>query len=235
MNQNLFVIGDVHGCLPKLEELLKHWNPDNQQLVLLGDLIDKGEDSLGVILKAMKLKEDFGAVIIGGNHEKMFVDFLRDPNNKPQHYYSSGGRETIRSLYSGQDYASKYLPETVAKLIEDNFKEEVKFVRSLPDYWEAGDYLFVHAGVDFSKNNWRDTTRTQFRWIRDPFHKGLNQTGKTIVFGHTPTYILHKDRDNCGIWISSCQTKIGVDGGAVEGGLLLGLAISENGYEVYKV
>jgi serine/threonine protein phosphatase 1 len=230
--KEIFVIGDIHGCMTKFNELLQYWDPDHQQLVILGDLIDRGKDSLPVILKCMELKEELGAIIIGGNHDEMFLNWLENPNQQATYYYKQGGQETIRSFFNGQDYASTLLPETIANLIHEQFQHVVNFLKELPDYYEQGNYVFVHAGVDLECSNWKDTSKSDFRWIRKPFHVAENKTGKIFVFGHTPTYKLNPDK-SCNPWISSCQTKFGIDGGAVFGGLLLGLLIKEDCYEVY--
>lgn len=232
MENELFVVGDIHGCLSKFEELLKNWNPDNQQLVSLGDLVDRGEDSLGVIHRVMKLQKEYGAVVVGGNHEQIFLDWLRKPTVTAHYYYGLGGRETILSFLKHKNYKGEFEAFEMAQWILKYFPEEMKFIRGLPDYWEWENYLFVHAGVDLSKEDWRETDPQEFRWIRDKFHHGENKTGKTIIFGHTPTFNLHPDK-SCGVWIPECQTKIGLDGGAVFGGLLLGLLIKDDAYEVY--
>lgn len=230
--QELFAIGDPHGCLGKLETLLQNWNPDRQQLIILGDLMDRGSDGLGVLRLAMKLHTEYGAVIVGGNHEDLFLDFIDDPNEDPLLYINQGGRENLRSFFDGKDVASRFLPETVAKMMKEQYADEIAFVRGLPNYYEAGKYVFVHAGVDLIKSDWRETRPFDFRWIRGRFHHGKNETDKIFVFGHTPTSDLNTD-GNCGIWVSKCRTKFGIDGGAVFGGYLLGLLITDKAYEVY--
>ncbi|WCF11636.1 metallophosphoesterase (plasmid) [Paenibacillus thiaminolyticus] len=232
MISDIFAVGDPHGCLNKLNELLTHWNPDKQQLVILGDLIDRGKDSFGVIKLAMKLQKEYGAVILGGNHEDLFLDWIDNPTEEPLFYFNQGGRETIRSFFDDQNYADLFLPDTLAKMMNDHFSDEILFIRNLPNYFEAGNNVFVHAGVNLYRKDWRTSSRQDFRWIREVFHTANNETGKTFIFGHTITATLNADQ-SCGIWMSDCQTKIGIDGGAVFGGYLLGLLITDVGYEVY--
>ncbi|MBA9087288.1 putative MPP superfamily phosphohydrolase [Fontibacillus solani] len=78
----LFVIGDIHGERKMLETLLKFWMVDSQLLVFLGDLVDRGPDSYGVIHIARKLRDEYGAVVLGGNHESYFLEFLDNPEDK---------------------------------------------------------------------------------------------------------------------------------------------------------
>lgn len=222
----IFAISDIHGEEEKARKLLNHWNPDREQLVLLGDLVDRGENSLGVILLAMELQQKYGAKVIGGNHDDMLLDWIDDPNGQLDMYYPQGGIQTINSFFD-QNIAMRKLPEHIATLMKEQFPNELEFLRSLPNYYEQGKHVFVHAGVNLAYEDWKNTSDIDFRWIRHLFHYGRNDTGKVFVFGHTPTRNLNPDRSH-NVWISPCQTKIGIDGGAVYGGLMHGLRINED-------
>lgn len=231
MTKPFFVIGDVHGCFPALKQLLTYWNPDTEQLIFIGDLIDRGEHSRDVVQLAMKLKKEYGAIVIGGNHEEMLLEWLDAPMQHASFYYMVGGEKTLASFYSSQ-LVQTILPEKLAERLQQDYPEEIDFLRSLPDYIEDKQYLFVHAGINLEITNWKNSGTRYFRTIREPFHYGANKTGKTIIFGHTPTRKLHQDkRDD--IWISACKTKIGIDGAAVYGGKLHGLHIQGN--EEYQI
>lgn len=221
----LFVIGDVHGERLKLERLLQEWKPDSEQLVLLGDLVDRGPDSYGVVKLARALHETYGAVIIGGNHDQMLLDWLAAPEYR--YYYSQGGRETIDSFFK-ESLTFTYYPHHVAKRFLDTFPEEIAFLKELPDYFEWGDFACVHAGVDLTYLDWRETSSVDFKWIREDFHYGTNLSNTTFVFGHTPTKSLNANQSD-DVWVSTCGTKIGIDGGAVFGGLLHGLKLHADG------
>lgn len=233
MTQQSFVIGDVHGCYTKLEKLLTYWNPDSQQLIFVGDLIDRGEHSRDVVQLAMKLQQEYGAAVIGGNHEDMLLEWLNAPRQHASFYYKVGGKETLASFYN-KKMTQNESPVKLAEQMQQDFHEEIEFLRSLPDYIEHNEHLYVHAGVNLDLANWKYSGRQFFRTIREPFHEGENETGKTIVFGHTPTRRIHPDkRDD--IWTSGCQTKIGIDGAAVFGGKLHGLHVKGNGeYQLYS-
>lgn len=222
--ENVFAIGDIHGKLHMFKEMLKQWNPDNQQLVLLGDLIDRGEDSYGVVRLAQELSKKYGAKVLTGNHEELFLSWLDTPDSEVELYYPQGGRETIDSfLEPGMTFS--HSPQHIANLIKTKHGEEISFLEGLPYYYEWNDFVFVHAGVDLLCSDWKDTRTSDFCWIRRDFHFKSNHTGKTFVFGHTPTRMLNPDkRDD--IWLSPCKTKIGLDGGAVFGGELHGLLLT---------
>lgn len=227
MADHAFIIGDVHGCLSRLEQLLTCWNPDSEKLFFIGDLIDRGENSYGVVQLAMKLHTEYGAVVIGGNHEEMFLEWLDAPLNHASYYYPRGGQATISSFLD-EDRFHSLSPIDLSNQLFQGFPEEIKFFESLPDYVEYENYIFVHAGIDPSRRDWKDTGTMFFRSIREPFYTKKNETGKVVVFGHTPTRRIHPNKSD-DIWISSCETKIGIDGGAVFGGMLHGLHVKENG------
>lgn len=217
-----FVIGDIHGELEKLDTLLSQWNVDNERLVFLGDFVDRGPNSYGVVERVRQLHEAYGADVVGGNHDQMLLDWLERPES--YYYYGQGGGKTIDSFF-GESLTHLYTPDHLAKRIKKEFPETIAFLEGLPNYLEWRDFVFVHAGVDLTYLDWRETNKPDFRWIREDFHYKPNKTGKTILFGHTPTFYLNKDK-SFDVWVSPCGTKIGLDGGAVFGGNLHGLKIN---------
>lgn len=227
-----FVVGDVHGCYDSLVALLEHWNPKTEQLILLGDLVDRGRKSLDVLHLAMRLKEEHGAIILGGNHEDLFLDWLNEPEDEG-FYYDLGGRETIDSFFEN-NLTFQRSPEQLAKLIKEGFPDVVAFLKERPSFYETSHYIFVHAGIDFNFSDWKNASDSTFKWIRERFIYGKNETGKTIIFGHTPTHLLNQDKSD-GVWISPCGTKIGIDGGCVFGGKLHGISIHNDERHMYSV
>lgn len=225
--EELFVVGDIHAERRKAETLLTQWNPDRQRLVLLGDLIDRGEDALGTILLAINLKEKYGAKIVQGNHDALLLAWLNEPEVEKELYYPQGGMETIHSFFD-RKITFTHTATYIAGLMQKQFEEEINFLKNLPLYYEHGKYVCVHAGVNLAYQDWKYTSDNDFLWIRTPFHYGRNDTGKTFIFGHTPTPKLNSDK-GCQVWISPCGTKYGIDGGAVFGGLLHGLVVNDEG------
>ncbi|WCK57177.1 metallophosphoesterase family protein (plasmid) [Aneurinibacillus sp. Ricciae_BoGa-3] len=227
--ERLFVIGDIHGKRHTLELMLSKWNPDKERLVLLGDLIDRGEDSYGVIQLAQRLREEYGAIVLRGNHEGMLLDWMENPYEQLEAYYPQGGRETLYSFFD-TDITYTRLPSEIVKQLKTYFTEEIQFLKSLPYYYEWNQYLLVHAGVNLNLKDWKNSNQLDFTWIRKPFHYGKNETGKIIIFGHTLTKNLNSDNSK-GIWVSPCQSKIGIDGGAVFGGYLHGIVLDKEGIQ----
>lgn len=116
-----------------------------------------------------------------------------------------------------------------AQAVLEKASDLVEFIRKMPFVLETDKYIFVHAGIELDLDDWHDTSDYQKVWIRAPFHEGDNRTGKTIVFGHTPTfYLFHAKPGISQLWQTS-DGKIGMDGGAVYGGVLHGLLLDDSG------
>ncbi|WP_407856187.1 metallophosphoesterase family protein [Enterococcus hailinensis] len=223
--EQVFVIGDIHGEYDLFQTMLKNFQPEMQQLILIGDLNDRGPKSKDCWLLAMELVKKYQAIYLRGNHEQYFLEFMAAPEDWFPSYLHNGGKETIESLLH-KGATEEYSPTEIVMLIRSHYKEMLQFLEGLPFYCEWGKYLFVHAGVDLTKA-WMETAKSDFLWIREPFHQGKNNTGKIIVFGHTITPMLYGDMQTTALWQS--DGKIGIDGGAVFGGSLHGVVFNQTG------
>lgn len=230
MDKMYFVFSDVHGCYNEMKEMLKLWDRQNEKLIYLGDMVDRGYNSLGVIKTMMELKKQYGnqVVILMGNHDEMFTDWLfLDPFSRSMNYYN-GLHETIKSFY--QNDKMKFQKDTRkqrADYIKRNFPDVVQFIRDLPLYYEIETSIFVHAGINLKNTQWKEEKQSLL-WIRDEFFYSPIKSKKRIFFGHTPTQFLNKDKSN-DIWVSKYGDKIGIDGGCVFGGQLNGVKINRDG------
>lgn len=233
MKKEIFAIGDVHGQINLFQEMLTHWNEATQQLLLIGDLGDRGENPKACFVLANELVEEKGAIWLKGNHEEMLLDFLEHPEDNYDLYLLNGGMQTLETfLHPGLN--DEYSPTEIAMLMISHYPTLKERLKNLPLYFEWGDFVFVHAGVDLSKKDWKKTNPRDFVWIREPFHTMKNKTGKTIVFGHTLTPALYGDNKTTDLWIQ--DNKIGIDGGAVYGGALHGVVFdSEKLLQDYKL
>lgn len=195
-------VADIHGEGHRLIRLLREANyePDCDRLFLLGDYIDRGRNSRLTVELARNLQRD-GAVALLGNHEYVCLQVAQGRRYQNEHWQgdyvhwvSQGGDTTVRD-YNGMP------PDSVLAWFEN-----------LPLYHEEPDCILVHAGlrpgVPLSQQNAEDMV-----WIRKEFHEGYR--GKTVVFGHTPTRLLHGKWEP---WYG--VDKIGIDTGAVWGGCL---------------
>lgn len=196
MNSNrIFAIGDIHGCLDKLQGLMKILpiDPGQDTLVFVGDYIDRGPASREVIDYVLDLKVKISNIVfLMGNHEKMFLDYLNHIN--PYLFILNGGQKTIEA------YSKKgrfLLPP-----------DHHDFLGSLRLIYETEEYIFVHAGL-LPGVPLTDQKPEDILWIREAFFCSMYDFGKKIIFGHTPfTEPL------------VIENKIGIDTGAVYGNKL---------------
>lgn len=226
MKPYVYAIGDIHGEEKIFRQLLSDFDQEMHQLVLMGDLLDRGFKSKQCLLLGKELAEKYHAVYLMGNHEDLFLSFLKDPEGYFFNYLLNGGRYTIDSLLH-EGATKEYSATEISMMIRSRYKDLVKFLKKLPLYYEWHDYVFVHAGVNLALKNWRHTSNRDFVWIREPFHTGKNNTGKTIVFGHTPVQNLFVDNTVTKLWQQ--DKKIGMDGGGVYGGSIHGVIFSDKG------
>lgn len=172
-----FAIGDVHGCLEKLKALLHHcqrFAADRRaRFVFVGDYVDRGRDSKGVIELLQRFQHERRDVIcLRGNHEAMMIEaaFSPDPRSMGQ-WLVNGGGATLASY--GVDHPADVPPS------------HLKWIASLPFSFDDGRRFFVHAGVNPSLPLDAQSEEDQV-WIREPFLSSSHDFGRLIVHGHTP-------------------------------------------------
>jgi serine/threonine protein phosphatase 1 len=172
--QRIIVIGDIHGQLKKLEGLLKRITPSNEdRLVFLGDYIDRGAESFGVVDLIARLKKTFPKTItLWGNHEGFVISLFNGNQSQYQRNIwlkMNGGDLTIASYRIKGFYLNVH---------QD-------FYMNLPLYWETSEYFFCHAGVrpGISLKQQKGSDLTE---IREPFLSSHENFGKIIVHGHEP-------------------------------------------------
>ncbi|MDR0846378.1 MAG: serine/threonine protein phosphatase [Lactobacillales bacterium] len=239
MKEKVFAITDIHGDYEAMLELLKSWNPEEHQLVIMGDLCDRGPQSKECMMLAKKLVEEYGAIYLRGNHEQMFLNYIYDlANYSADGYIRNGGTETLES-FLGEDIRLKMDDIDIGKLLIEKFGPLIEFIGRLPYFYEWGKYLFVHAGVNLGhKKEWNYSTPDDYLWSRSSFIEAKNATGRTIVFGHTPTYLISRGflhslsgKKDDSVWMH--DNKIGMDGGGIYGGTFHAILFNPN--EVEKV
>lgn len=232
------LISDIHGELYLFKELLEQVKYDDakDQLILLGDYIDRGLASKEVLDFIMTLKEN-GAKVLMGNHEQIMLDVFEKENKYEWDFwlYTAGGLATMRSYgFTEKDLkkAGDLHDFSLHNFLCEDLIKHLEFIRHLDTSIEQDNYIFVHAGVDpnipFNQN-----TKKSLLWIRDEFHQKY-EGQKIVIFGHTPTKHLHQDRLNNKIYFGENRI-IGIDGGATFGGQLNCLELpSQKVYFVQK-
>jgi serine/threonine protein phosphatase 1 len=222
----IYAIGDVHGRLDLLDDLLGRIAADDEargpgarsQIIFLGDLIDRGPDSRGVVERAIELSRGPTPVrFLIGNHEQVFLRALEGDAGALRFLVRIGGRETLLSYgISEPEYVSTGYEELARLAIERVPAAHRDFLASFETWIEAGDYLFVHAGlrpgVDLRDQSMRDLI-----WIRDDFLKHRESFGPMVVHGHSITEE-----------IDVRPNRIGIDTGAFASGKLTAIGLERD-------
>ena len=206
------VVGDIHGKLELFNLLLEkmEYRAGEDRLILIGDLVDRGENSRGVVARAIELKREApnNVVVLRGNHEAMMLAALSHPEGEQAElWYYNGGIETLQS-YMDED-GDCDVPE-----------EHWDFLASLPTWYEDDHAIYVHASLpegddgDFLHPD-KASESPEIYWARNRrFY--LEYSGKTVVFGHTITGMIFGERGE--VWLRN--SLICVDTGAYLTGVL---------------
>jgi serine/threonine protein phosphatase 1 len=208
---NIFAIGDIHGCLTELtilhKKILSHDNFDvkNDLLIYLGDYIDRGKNSKGVIDQILKLKDEkIKTIDLMGNHEEFMIDFLFNKSNNIKQWLNFGLDQTLRSYdielvdFIKNGFEDDIIDNLRNELLNKMSEGHINFFKNLDLSYSSEKYLFVHAGIDSGKTL-EGQSKKDFLWSRSKefFHKDF-KAEKIIVHGHTPekNYINYPYRIN---------------------------------------
>lgn len=220
--QRIYAIGDIHGRLDLLDDLLFRIDADDKargnassQLIFLGDLVDRGPNSAGVVQRALAVSRGTRpARFLMGNHEEVFLKALNGSLEALRFFVKIGGRATILSYGIGEaEYDAMDYDALLPALIERVPQAHVEFLSSFEDRIAIGDYLFVHAGIR-PRVPFEEQSRGDLRWIRSEFLDFRGDHGAVVVHGHTITDDV-EERPN----------RIGIDTGAFATGRLTAIGI----------
>lgn len=220
-----YAVGDIHGRLDLLDRLIENIEADMASrerrrtfIIFLGDLIDRGPESAGVVERLRTYRNpDAKLVFLGGNHEEVLLNILAGQRGVLPSWLKFGGMECAASY--GID------PEELRGMHEDLALDLVRakvprahreFLDSFADTFSFGDYLFVHAGIRPGVAV-DEQSRKDLRWIRDPFLSDAKEHGFVVVHGHT---IVER--------VEERPNRIAIDTGAYHSGVLTALAIEDD-------
>jgi serine/threonine protein phosphatase 1 len=211
------IVGDIHGKLELLNHLLEimEYRAGKDRLILIGDLVDRGEDSRGVVDRAVDLysNDPDRVVVLMGNHEAMMMAAIANPESEQAElWYYNGGVETLQS-YMDED-GEFDLPD-----------EHWDFLSSLPTWFEDEHAIYVHASLPQGEDGKflhpaEDPDNPELYWARNR-RFFAEYRGKTVVFGHTITGMVFGEREK--VWLR--DSLIGVDTGAYLTGVLSGIEL----------
>jgi serine/threonine protein phosphatase 1 len=219
--ERVYAIGDIHGCLGLYEELLALIERDNREreparttIVQLGDLIDRGPDSAGVVARAMAPLSWANTVTLRGNHEAAMLASLEGNTKLLDVWLSNGGYSALKSWAIEPRRFHDLDAEAIIDMISAAIPtDHLAWLRGLPLSHQIGDFYFVHAGVrpDVPLAEQREV---DCLWIRDEFLDSKKYHGAFVVHGHSVTDEV-EERPN----------RLGIDTGAYITGRLTALCL----------
>lgn len=224
----VWAIGDIHGRLDLLERLLEAValgdDPaafDRLVLVFLGDYVDRGANSRGVIDRLVVLQDEgrYETHFLKGNHEDKMLEFLEDPSVGPA-WCEYGGAEALRSF--GLNVPTmKHRVDAWASVSADLrhrlSSRQLRFMRELETSVSIGGYFFAHAGAR-PGIALEDQSDHDLMWVRNSFLNDPDPFERVVVHGHTPTAEPYAD-----------HRRIGVDTKAYETGVLTAVRLEDRG------
>ena len=220
-----YAIGDVHGRLDLLEGLFDIIRDHNKSrpkrqttIVMLGDLIDRGPDSRGVI-EFLRRPPEVGAnlVCLKGNHEEMLLQGLSGNPDTLRKWVALGGDQCVKSYGIEPGSLLGQPADQVESILAAHIPlDHIEFLESFSDSARFGDFLLVHAGIrpglPLNEQSPRD-----LRWIRKEFLTSDAQHEFLVVHGHSVT-----------VDIEQRENRIGIDTGAYRSGLLTAVCIEDD-------
>lgn len=172
MPSRLIAVGDVHGCLAALTALLDAVQPQpDDTLVFLGDYVDRGPDSRGVLERLIQLSSECQLISLLGNHDELFMKVCAGANDLLVNWLMFGGEATLASYGN---------PE-----LEHVPQEHLRFIRNCPMYHENGEYIFIHGSYHPELPMSRQSPRLMTWGKIRPEPPGPHCSGKTVILGHT--------------------------------------------------
>ncbi len=253
----IYAMSDIHGCMEELEEQMKNVDlSGDNRLILLGDYIDYGHKSGQVVRYIYELQNRYGkdkVVVLKGNHEAMFLEWIDEfgktmnrnvlpydswlISDSEQNYNVLGtfiSEDQLNELTRIEKNASFAKINTEAvKMVLKSSGELVRWLRSLPDYYETEKQIFVHAGVDEEAGeDWKwETGDETFLWKYPPT---VGKFYKMIIAGHVGSGTAAGDKEFHDIYHDG-ESHYFIDGAVYKGGKLLLLGYDEKNDKYYQI
>jgi serine/threonine protein phosphatase 1 len=220
--ERIYAVGDLHGRLDLLQDLLKQLELDaadresaSTTLLFLGDIIDRGPQSRQLVeLIRRSQANGEGVVLLCGNHEELLLASAAGNAMAQNVWLANGGDATLRSFGTAPELFAAGSPQERGTMIRQNVGGAVlDWLRSLPLCYRSGDYYFCHAGVRPGVSL-EAQERADLLWIRDEFLVSKAWHGAVVVHGHS-------EADT----VEEIHNRINIDTGAYRTGILTAMGL----------
>ncbi len=175
-DSKFIAIGDIHGCLHSLKSLLgKLEKYNDRRFIFIGDYIDRGPESKGVVDLLLEFRKQHDCIFLRGNHEQMLLDALQ--KSEFNLWLTNGGRITLHSYDTNERKMD--IPE-----------DHLDFYRDTKIFYDTPEYFFVHAGLaphkTVAESIEDEDEHAEFLWERSHLNAPETAWEKKVIFGHTP-------------------------------------------------
>ncbi len=220
--QRVYAVGDIHGRSDLFIALIEAIEIDNREhgpakttVILLGDLVDRGPDSVNVLALAREWKKFRNVRILAGNHEEMFLRSFEN-TDMLRHFLRHGGRETLLSYGMDKRTYSKASIEELQEVMSEIVPAaDMDFIGGFENLITIGDYVFVHAGIEPGVAL-EEQQVSKLRWIREPFLSHREAHERVVIHGHTITDAPVDQGNRIGVdtgaYVSGCLTALVLEG-----------------------
>jgi serine/threonine protein phosphatase 1 len=223
--QRVYAVGDIHGRLDLLDDLLIRIEADDEArpssqtlLIFLGDLVDRGPSSAQVVDRLLNLsRSGRRARFLMGNHEEVFLRALGGDRNALPFFVRIGGKPTVLSYGIDEQTYRKADYQQLHSLMQAHVPaEHIAFLEAFEDMIVIGDYVFVHAGIQ-PRLPLAEQSPAALRWVREEFLSHPHPLEKIVVHGHT----IADD-------VEETVNRIGLDTGAYASGKLTAMGFERD-------
>ena len=214
MRKKLFIVSDVHGFYTELKDSLEEAGydekNDNHLLIVCGDIFDRGRENVEVYKYLKKISDDGKAMVLKGNHDQMFINYLDGTSITPFNYIYNGTDETLAdflhetapfeswNILTNNEATWKTFADWLGiaiKEINKEYPELLQWLKERPYYYETENYIFTHGAIGGESINWRKPNIPWKELVWDNgsfFGKHITNINKTVVIGHFGTSHLRK-------------------------------------------
>lgn len=181
----MYIIGDIHGNIQELKNLVNRLEDKKEKIIFLGDYIDKGMDTKKTLDFLNQLKKERNCIFIKGNHDYCWERFLKFHELDHQDFLLKYG---VSSLMEFVDKPDKLILESNFKAIEEYLSSYILLIDEMRDYYLAEEYLIMHAGLEEKQLSEKPIVfkeKNYFLRIKDIKTEEKYLGKYTIVAGHT--------------------------------------------------
>ncbi|PUB12120.1 metallophosphoesterase [Yoonia sediminilitoris] len=219
-DQPFFAIGDVHGRLDLLDPLLDKLLRQPDPIILVGDYIDRGDDSAGVVKRLHDLRNNKQVICLRGNHEEMLLKFIDKPRKNGRIWLRHGGLQTLASFGIGGVTAASG-PDALMQAhsaLYEILGDQIAWLAGLPYLWQSGNMAVTHAGADPLSALDAQSHRAM-AWGHPAFLKTARTDGNWMIYGHKimPEVTIHEGKVaiDTGAYLTDRLSAIHVTAGAI--------------------